>query len=89
MMPRARGARVWVPAISLLLAYCALATKVFFLLFFFFRLTYLMFLSVCLHVCTCMTCMPGAHRGQKKALAPPDLELVMIMSHHVGARTRT
>jgi hypothetical protein len=30
-----------------------------------------MCMSVCLLVCTCMTRMPGAHEGQKKALTPP------------------
>lgn len=48
---------------------------------------------VCMHVCiyvyTCMcVCIPyvySAHRGQKKMLDPPDLELQMVVTHRVGA----
>jgi hypothetical protein len=31
------------------------------------------------------TCMPGIHRGQKRALGLLELELQMIVSHPVGA----
>lgn len=28
--------------------------------------------------------VPGAHKGQKRVLDPSELELQMIVSHHVG-----
>lgn len=41
------------------------------------------------NVYMCATCMPGAHRGQKKGSDPPKLELQMIVGHHVGSRNWT
>ena len=35
----------------------------------------------------CTMWVPGAHRGQKRALDHLELELQMAVSHHVGART--
>lgn len=40
----------------------------------------------CMYVYLCTTCMTVDHRGQK-ASDPLELELLMVMSHHVGART--
>lgn len=37
---------------------------------------------LCLHA----TCTPNAHWGQKRASKPPDLELQMFLSCHVGTR---
>lgn len=43
---------------------------------------------VCMHVCT--TCVSGVLlRSQKKAFNSLELELWMVASHHMGARTRT
>ena len=36
-----------------------------------------------MHVCA--LCAFSAHRGQKRALAPLELELQMLASRHVGA----
>lgn len=35
-----------------------------------------------MYVCTCV---PGAKRGQKRVLDSLGLELLVVMSHHVGA----
>jgi hypothetical protein len=35
----------------------------------------------------CSTCVPGTHRGQKKALHPPELELQIAVGYHVSAGT--
>lgn len=40
----------------------------------------LMCMSVCLRVSMCTTCVPGAHRGQKRAL-----KVQGVVSHHVAA----
>ena len=40
-----------------------------------------MFLPTCMYA----MCVPGACRGQKKALDLLELELRMVVSHHVGA----
>jgi hypothetical protein len=50
----------------------------------------LVYLIVCVwvsspHVCMCTTCVPGACRGQKRALHLLDLELWMVVGHHVDA----
>lgn len=39
----------------------------------------------------CTTCIPGAHRGQRKwkASDPLELKLQMVVSHRVGVETRT
>lgn len=44
----------------------------------FFRLLNFIYMSDFLHVRA--MCMPGAHRGQKRAYSP--LELEMVVSHH-------
>lgn len=36
-------------------------------------------------VCVCATFTHDAHRGQKRALDPLDLDLQMVVSHHVHA----
>lgn len=36
-----------------------------------------------MYVCMCTTCMPSAHRHQKKALGSLELELQVAMSHYV------
>jgi hypothetical protein len=40
-----------------------------------------------LHVYLCTICVSGAHGDQKKVLNPLELELQMVMSCHVGARS--
>jgi hypothetical protein len=42
-----------------------------------------MYLSVCMHVCLCTTCMPGAQGGQKRVFGH-SLELWAVVVHHVG-----
>lgn len=37
----------------------------------------------CLHVCLCIFCTPGIHRGQKRALDPLELEFYIFVSHEV------
>lgn len=32
----------------------------------------------------CTMCVPGAYRGQKRALDPLQLMLQIVVSHHVG-----
>jgi hypothetical protein len=43
----------------------------------------------CLYVCIHTTCMSGACGGQKQKPGPLEMELQMIVSHHVGARNQT
>lgn len=54
--------------------------------------TLLFYLIVCVwvfypYVCMCTTCMPGAGRGQKRAMHLLELELRMVVGHHVNAGT--
>lgn len=37
------------------------------------------------HVCLCTMRVPGSHRGQKRATGCLELELYLVVSHHVGA----
>lgn len=46
-------------------------------------------MSVCSYVCMCTMCEPVAHRRQERASSLPELELWVIVSHHVGARNWT
>lgn len=39
----------------------------------------------CLHVCMCITCVPGTHRDQKGRQIPLDLDLEMSVGGHVSA----
>jgi hypothetical protein len=39
----------------------------------------------CLHVCMYITCVPGAHKGQNRALDSLGLELETVVSCHVDA----
>lgn len=39
----------------------------------------------CLCICLCIICVPVAFRGQKITLDPWELELQVVMSHHMGA----
>lgn len=41
-------------------------------------------LPVCLYMC-----MPDALRGQQRALNPAELELLMVVSHCMGAGNQT
>ena len=41
-------------------------------------------MSVCLHTCLAMHCVYSACGGQKKASAPPELGLQVVVSHNVG-----
>jgi hypothetical protein len=36
-------------------------------------------------VCLCVTCMTGAHEGQKRVLDPLEQNLQIVVSHHVTA----
>jgi len=38
-----------------------------------------------LYVYMCTTCVPGAFHGHKRASEPLELELRVVVSHHVGA----
>lgn len=38
-----------------------------------------------LHVCLCIKWLSCAHGGQNRALDPLELELLIIISRHVGA----
>lgn len=40
-------------------------------------------------ICLCATCVPGAHKGQKRAPDPLDLELDVAVSHNVGPKDRS
>lgn len=40
----------------------------------------------CQHVCLCTVCIFDAHRGQKRALGPLNLELGMVVSWYVCAK---
>lgn len=42
---------------------------------------------ILLHVSLCTTCVPVAHRYQKRTSDPLELKLQMVMSLHVGALT--
>ena len=39
----------------------------------------------CLDICLCTMCMPGACRGQKRALDSLELELQRTVHYHLGA----
>lgn len=39
----------------------------------------------CLHICMSTICVPGALEIQKRTLCPLELELWMIVGHHVGS----
>lgn len=43
----------------------------------------------CLHVCLCSRCVPGTCRDQKSVSDPLELELRMVVSHHVDVGTQT
>jgi hypothetical protein len=45
--------------------------------------------DVLLALCLCAKCVTGACGGQKRTLDLLDLELLMTVSCHVGARNRT
>lgn len=44
-------------------------------------------LLACMPVGLHITCMPGSHRDQKKTLSALELELQMVMRHHVYTRS--
>lgn len=47
-----------------------------------FKIYFIFILCVCVffwHVGQCPVCMPGAHRGKKKALGPLDMVLQMVV----------
>ena len=46
---------------------------------------YFMCMNVCLHVCMCTTCVPGAQSSLKRMPYPLELELHIVISHHVSA----
>lgn len=47
-------------------------------------LFYLMWVS-CLHVCLCNICVPAPDRGQKGVSDPLEVELHVVVDHHVSA----
>jgi hypothetical protein len=48
-----------------------------------------LWMDIYLHICMCITCMPGFHGDQKRASDPLEPELQMVVSHHVGAGIQT
>lgn len=44
---------------------------------------------LCLYVCIWTMCMSGAHRGKKNVLESLEMELKIIVSHKVSARSWT
>lgn len=56
-----------------------------FLNFYYF---YFMCMHVCLYVCRCTMCAPGACRDQMKESGPLELELQNIVRHHMGSENR-
>lgn len=44
-----------------------------------------MCMSICLHAHMCGTCMPDAHRGQKRASYTLELELQVVITHNMDA----
>jgi hypothetical protein len=48
-------------------------------------LFYYMWMVFCLHVCLCTMCVPCAHKGQKRASDPLELDFQTVVSHHMGA----
>lgn len=50
-----------------------------------FTYFYFMCISVCLHICLCVPCIPEAWKGQERTPGPLELELQMIVSHHIDA----
>lgn len=55
-----------------------------------FKNYYFLFICVfCLCACLCTMYMPGAHRSQKKASVPLELEIQMVVHCHVGAKNWT
>lgn len=43
----------------------------------------------CLHVCICISCVPSALGNQKRSLCILELEVWMVVSHHVGSENQT
>lgn len=48
---------------------------------------YLMCMRFCLHVFKCTACMPGAMEARREHHLPLELELCVVVSHHVDAGT--
>lgn len=42
-----------------------------------------------LNVSMCATCVPGVQGGKKRRLDPTELDLGMVVSHHMGVENRT
>lgn len=42
-----------------------------------------------LHVYMCVTCVPGIQGSKKRSLGPLELDLWMIVSHHVDVGNQT
>jgi hypothetical protein len=55
----------------------------FYFILFYFILFYFFVGVFCMHLCLCITRVPGASRGQEVS-DPSELELLMVMSYHVG-----
>jgi hypothetical protein len=49
-----------------------------------YRYSCFYFMSVCLQICVCALCVPGAHGGQKKGVSLPRTRL-RVVSQCVGA----
>jgi len=47
---------------------------------------YVCMVYVCImYVCMCITCILGTHESQERTLDVLELELQMVVSHHVGS----
>lgn len=58
--------------------------------YYYFRFIFILYGRVfCLHVCMHTARVPGDLRGQKRALDLVELEVMMVVSPHVGARNAT
>lgn len=55
--------------------------------FFGFFLLVLYVWMFCLHICLCTICVLRAYGDQRRALAPLNLGLQMVVSYHLGAGT--
>lgn len=55
----------------------------------FYSLNFLKIVIILLHICLYTMCVSGAHGVLKRASDSLELELQMVVGHHVGARNQT
>jgi hypothetical protein len=53
-------------------------------LFICFKIYFLCAWFFCLHICLCITCVPGEHENQRVS-DPMELVIHIVVSHHVRA----